>query len=148
MAAAVMIDGGRVQTRAADQEPGVYDPRWQETKAACCLTLASRETLLDPQPEPPSKFLEPTQAARLAMEFKSRARPAASRSVADDIESKSKSKSKSKRTRKKPKRRVQPLVRTVVATMADSDTFGWQMAAEVHLKVVDDKNLGLKRSES
>lgn len=139
VAAAVMLDGGRLQTRAADQEPGVYDPRWQETKAACCLTLASRETLIDPQPEPPSKFLVPTEAARLALEFKSRARPADGRSdksAGDPATATSKQK-RLKRKRKKTKRRVQPLVRTVVATMADSDTFGWQMAAEVQRRGLD-----------
>jgi hypothetical protein len=137
VAAAVMIDGGRLQTRAADQEPGVYDPRWQETKAACCLTLASRETLLDPQPEPPSKFLVPTEAARLALEFKSRTRPADGRSDKSTDKSGTSTSKPSKRKRKKQKRRIQPLVRTVVATMADSEAFGWQMAAEVQRRGLD-----------
>src|SRR5438093_1132021 len=38
-AAAVMLDGGRVQTRAEDSGPGVQDPKWRETKVACCLSL-------------------------------------------------------------------------------------------------------------
>jgi hypothetical protein len=137
VAATVMLDGGRLQTRAADREPGVYDPRWQETKAACCLTLASRETLLDPQPEPPSKFLEPTEAVRLAQEFKSRARPADGRSAGDKPAGDPAVSKQPKRRQKKTKRRIQPLVRTVVATMADSETFGWQMAAEVQRRGLD-----------
>jgi hypothetical protein len=31
-AAAVMLDGGRLQTRAAGAGPGVTDPRWREVK--------------------------------------------------------------------------------------------------------------------
>ena len=134
-AAAVMLDGGRLQIRADDAERGVHDPHWRETKVACCLSLSSRETLVDPQPEPPAKFLEPTEVARLALEIKSRGRPSLGReeraaSAQDD------KKPKAPRKRKK-KRRVQTLVRTVVATMADSETFGWQMAAEVQRRGLD-----------
>jgi len=50
--AAVMLDGGRVQTRAEDAGPGVQEPRWRETKVACCLSLSSQEHANDPQPEP------------------------------------------------------------------------------------------------
>jgi hypothetical protein len=133
VAAAVMLDGGRVQTRAPEQERGVHEPRWQETKVACCLTLSSRETLLDPQPEPPSKFLEPTEAARLALEFKSRGRPADGKSA----DGKSVEPKRPRKKKDKKKRRVKPLVRTVVATMADSETFGWQMATEVQRRGLD-----------
>ena len=33
-AAAVMLDGGRYQTRAADAGRGVHDPSWRETKVS------------------------------------------------------------------------------------------------------------------
>ena len=36
--AAVMLDGGRVQTREAEGGRGVRDPGWQEVKVACCLS--------------------------------------------------------------------------------------------------------------
>src|SRR4051794_11373795 len=74
-----MVDGGRVQTRADDEAPGVTDPAWREVKVACCQTLASPVHATDPQPQPPSQFVDPTQAARLAAEIKSRSRPARSR---------------------------------------------------------------------
>jgi hypothetical protein len=127
-AAAVMLDGGRVQTRAADCGAGVDSPSWQETKVACCLSLASTEQANDPQPEPPKKFLDPPQVLRLAQEVKSRGRPALGRSAPQ---------AKCNRRRKRKHRQVRKLVRTVVATMANSDAFGWQMAAEVQRRGLD-----------
>jgi len=128
-AAAVMLDGGRVQTRADEGGRGVREPAWRETKVACSLSLSSRESAADPQPEPPSKFLEPTRVAALAAGVKTRGRPARGRTA----ETKSKPRPKKKGHRPATKKRV----RTVVATMADSDTFGWQMAAEVQRRGLD-----------
>ena len=122
--AAVMLDGGRVQTRAAAAGRGVSDPRWQETKVACFLSLQSSEKAIDPQPEPPAKLLEPVAVARLAAELKARRAggvPAAERRAAPQ---------KPKRRRRR-RRGPQKLVRTVIASLANSDTFGYQMAAEV-----------------
>jgi hypothetical protein len=131
--AAVMLDGGRVQTRAADNGRGVAEPAWQETKVACCLTLASSQHSSDPQPEPPAKFLDHARVARLAAELKSRGRPAATRT-----ETGSSTKQQRRRPKKnKRKNRPRKLVRTVVATMADSATFGWHMAAEVQRRGLD-----------
>ena len=78
-AAAVMLDGGRLQTRAEEGGRGVSEASWRESKVACCLTLQTKAQGVDPQPEPPSKFLEPTEAARLASEVKRRSRPASER---------------------------------------------------------------------
>lgn len=125
-AAAVMLDGGRLQTRAEEAGRGVQEPRWRETKVACCLSLSSREQADDPQPEPPSKFLDAARVAHLAAEVKSRSRPALGRAPAP---------------KRRPKKRRRPAskkrVRSVVASMADSDTFGWQMAAEVQRRGLD-----------
>lgn len=122
-AAAVMVDGGRLQTRQDEAGRGVHGQRWRETKVACCLSLASREHAADPQPEPPSKFLDESRVARLAAEVKRRNRPSVGRSTAAP----DKKRAKKKRRRPASVKRV----RTVVASMADSETFGWQMAAEV-----------------
>lgn len=121
--AAVMLDGGRVQTRAQESGQGVREPTWRETKVACCLSLSSQETAADPQPEPPAKFLDPPRVAQLAAGVKTRSRPARGRTPTP-VEAK-------KRRKKKRRRQRVQRVRTVVATMADSETFGWQMAAEV-----------------
>ena len=139
-AAAVMLDGGRLQTRAEEGGRGVSAASWRESKVACCLTLQTKAQGEDPEPEPPSKFLEPTEAARLASAIKRRSRPASERSDKDREETKS---SKGKKKRKKPakgrrpRKRNRTRVRTVVATMANSETFGWHVAAEVHRRGLD-----------
>lgn len=138
-AAAVMLDGGRLQTRAEEGGRGVREASWRESKVACCLTLQTTAQGVDPQPEPPSKFLEPTEAARLASEVKRRSRPATQRSG----ENSPKGKPSKKKKRKKPAKRrgqrkpTRTRVRTVVATMENSETFGWQVAAEVHRRGLD-----------
>jgi hypothetical protein len=128
-AAAVMLDGGRVQTRADEAGRGVHQAGWRETKVACCLSLNSKEQTVDPQPEPPAKFLDPPQVAALAAEVKRRSRPARGRTA--------RAEAPRQRRTKKRKRRLVQRVRTVVATMADSETFGWQMAAEVQRRGLD-----------
>lgn len=128
-AAAVMLDGGRLQARAADAGRGVHEPGWRETKTACCLSLAGADQADDPQPEPPSKFLEPARVARLVSEVKRRSRPALGRSTEP---------APAKKRRKKKRRPAsQKRVRTVVASMVDSETFGWQVAAEVKRRGLD-----------
>lgn len=128
-AAAVMMDGGRAQTRAEEAGRGVQNPKWRETKTACCLSLSSSAQAEDPQAEPPSKFLDATRVARLAAEVKRRSRPALGRTEAAPA----KKRRRKKRRRPASKKRV----RTVVASMADSETFGWQMSAEVKRRGLD-----------
>jgi hypothetical protein len=130
-AAAVMIDGGRVQTRADEGGPGVHEAAWRETKTACCLSLSTKEQAEDPQPEPPSKFLDTERVPRLAAEVKSRGRAPRARAE------KAAEKKPAKKRRKKKRPASAKRVRTVVATLADSETFGWQMAAEVKRRGLD-----------
>lgn len=127
--ATVMVDGGRYQAREETGEPGVSHPAWRETKVACCQTLTATTHAADPQPEPPAKFLDPVQAARLAAEVKSRGRTATGRAAADPP--------RAKRRRKKTRRTPRKLVRTVVASTANSEAFGWQVAAEVQRRGLD-----------
>ena len=136
-AAVVMLDGGRVQTRADDAGRGVSEPGWRESKVACCLTLETKAQAVDPQPEPPAKFLEPTQAARLASEVKRRSRPAIERSAADRRASQAWKVKKGKKPKRRKRARKCLRVRTVIATMENSETFGWQVAAEVHRRGLD-----------
>lgn len=135
-AAAVMVDGGRVRTRAEEAGRGVHAPSWCESKVACCQSMASNCHSIDPQPEPPGKFLEPVQAARLASEIKSRGDGGKARGKkAARAKAARAARPKKKRSgkRKGPKK----LVRTVVASMANSEEFGWQVAAEVHRRGLD-----------
>jgi hypothetical protein len=136
-AAAVMLDGGRVQTRADDAGRGVSEPGWRESKVACCLTIDTKAHAADPQPEPPAKFLEPTHAARLASEVKRRSRPALERNEADRRASRASRKNAGKKCQRRKRARKCPRVRTVVATMENSETFGWQVASEVHRRGLD-----------
>ena len=136
-AAAVMLDGGRVQTRAEDAGRGVSDPGWRESKVACCLTIETKPHAVDPEPEPPAKFLEPTTAARLAAEVKRRSRPAIERNEASRRASEALKKKEGKKSKKRRRGRKCPRLRTVVATMENSETFGWQVAAEVHRRGLD-----------
>lgn len=135
-AAAVMLDGGRLQTRAEDSGRGVSEAGWRESKVACCLTLQTKAQGVDPQPEPPSKFLEPTEASRLASDVKRRSRPAVGRN--DEAKPTTGEKRRKKRLKRRRSRKANRMrVRTVIATMENSDTFGWQVAAEVHRRGLD-----------
>lgn len=127
--AAVMLDGGRYQVRAENQGPGVVAAAWKETKVACCQTLSSAESAKDPQPEPPRKFLEPTAVARLVSTMKTRQSAGRADKPAPPPP----------RSKKKRKKRPGPkvLVKTVVATTAAQEAFGWQVAAEVHRRSLD-----------
>ena len=136
-AAVVMLDGGRVQTRADDAGRGVSDPGWRESKVACCLTIETKTHAVDPQPEPPAKFLEPTNAARLASEVKRRTRPATERNNANRRASQASKKKAGKKSKRRKRARKCPRVRTVIATMENSETFGWQVAAEAHRRGLD-----------
>lgn len=120
--AAVMLDGGRLQTRAEPTGPGVTDPQWREFKAANLETLQSEVRTEDPQPQPPSRYRDPAQVAQLAAELKTARGAATTRA------------GKARRRRRRCQRLPRPrkVVRTVVATLADSEAFGWQVAAEVH----------------
>jgi hypothetical protein len=130
--ATVMVDGGRVQTRADDAGRGVTEPGWREVKVACCQTHGSATHATDPQPDPPAKFLDPVEAARLAAEVRAGRGGAPARSTPTaPAQPKPKPKPKPKRKRRRSRRRPRKLVRTVVASLTDSDTFGWHVAAEV-----------------
>jgi len=146
-AAAVMLDGGRVQTRADDEQgPGVREAGWRESKVACCLTLQTKAAVSDPHPEPPAKFLEPTTVARVTAQIKRRGSAAGEASEERTKKQDSSSRRRQRRRKKKchvlgkrlrKKKVSRTRVRTVVATMENSDTFGWQVAAEVHRRGLD-----------
>jgi hypothetical protein len=132
-AATVLVDGGRVQTRSEESGRGVVDPAWREVKVACCQTLSSRVCATDPQPEPPRKFLDPVEAARLAAEMKARGGSATGRTAPAAPPKKPRPRARRRRARRGPRK----LVRTVVASLASSEEFGWQVAAEVQRRGLD-----------
>lgn len=135
-AAAVMVDAGRLLTRAVDQPPGVHEPQWRAPRYACCLSLATEEKAEDPQPEPPAKLLDRERVPRLVREMRGRAGapvsepPAAGRGT---VPAPRKKKPRTRRKRQAPTR----LVRTAVATMAAATEFGYMAAAEMYRRGLD-----------
>jgi len=125
-AVVVEVDGGRVQTRTPGQGFGVHAPHWREDKVACLCTLASQEVACDPHPEVPRCYLDRDYVRQLADALhgvrglekpEANTAPAALRIVDDE-------------PAETPRWQPERLVRTVVATMQDSDAFGVMVAAE------------------
>jgi hypothetical protein len=126
--AVVMLDAGKAQFRQEDAGPGVHGPRWGDTKVACLQTYTDVGYDKDPQPEPPEAFLDPERVERLCREME-RVRGAGGDKPPKD---KTPEKPQPKKKRKKHRRRKRPerLVRTVVATTAKVEEFGWMVSAE------------------
>jgi hypothetical protein len=56
--AVIALDGGRIQTRAPGQGPGVHQQQWKEDKVACLLALEGPTFATDPHLQPPRCFLD------------------------------------------------------------------------------------------
>ncbi len=59
--AGVEVDGGRMQTRAAEQGPGVHQPHWRETKTAGFFRMKTTSHAADPHPSLPRCFADRQQ---------------------------------------------------------------------------------------
>ena len=125
--AVVMLDGGRALTRAEPSGPGVCAPQWKQPNYACCLTQDSKPSPVDPQPEPPTKFLDRKRTPKLAQQIQYVRSEDPARAGPAQLPSK----------RKKTKRARRWLVRTVVATMGGVAEVGAQVAAEVYRRGLD-----------
>ena len=132
--AAVMIDGAYIQTRAAAGSQGVHGQGWHEFKCASLATLSSTVSAIDPQPEPPAKFLNPERVKRIVTEVAERHGPVNS---APKPQAESKPKPKRKKPRTCLTRRVVRLVTTFVASLRTSAEFGYMAAAETFLRGLD-----------
>ena len=129
-AVVVEVDGGRVQTRTPGQGFGVHDPHWREDKAACLCTLASQEVAIDPHPEVPRCYLDRDHVRQLVDAVhgvrgsaKSAEKSEANRDPPPGV-------TEGEPPKKTPRWQPERLVRTVVATMEDSEAFGPMVAAE------------------
>lgn len=153
-AAAVMVDSGKVQMRQEDQPAGVHDPHWRNTNVACCLTLKSKVSQEDPQPDPPRKFLDPPKVLRIMAQIHGRSTAGSGEDAGTTDQARSGKSGKSRRSQPRAGESVPPrkkrrakdtgrrkgpikLVRTTVATMRDWECFGWQLAVEVHRRSLD-----------
>jgi len=126
-AVVVEVDGGRIRTRAPQQKPGVHDAQNQEDKIACLSTLTSSTFASDPQPEPPKSFETPRRVQRLVQQMKGQAGEAKPQEIPEESADQATELGEAESPKRwSPKR----LVRTCVASMETSASFGPMMAAE------------------
>ncbi len=101
--AVVMIDGGRIQTRKPGSGPGVHDAAWRETKTAILLRMTHEPSALDPRPDLPECFRHPLGT------------PATTTDCPPSDA---------------PEHVPKTLFRTGLASLKDSDDFGFQVAGQ------------------
>jgi hypothetical protein len=124
---AVEVDGGRLRSREPGCGPGVHHQQGKEDKVACLVTLKSRVYKQDPQPQPPASFLEPRRVQRLVQQIRGYASDKPQEEAGK--EPASAAVQEPPRTQQRPGA-PQRMVRTCVASMANSRGFGPMVAAE------------------
>jgi hypothetical protein len=128
--AVVEIDGGRLQTRAEDQGRGVHDPAWREDKFAQLMTMTRPSQDHDPHPELPRCFTERKSVVELVQGLTSHG------ALADVVDATAVEPiplavfEPGEEVAEPPRWQPEPVVRTCVASTADSETFGPMAAAE------------------
>jgi hypothetical protein len=126
-AVVVEVDGGRIRTRAGGTAPGVHEPQNKEDKIACLATLSGPTFATDPRPEPPDAWLCPRRVQRLVAQMKGLAgEPNPHEFPAEPADPEVTSGADEGTERWSPAR----LVRTCVASLEASGSFGPLMAAE------------------
>jgi hypothetical protein len=126
--AVVECDGGRIRTREPGHGPGVHrtGEGWREDKNACLIRALRTVSEDDPQPEPPACFCDPQHVAKIA--------ETAALSVAAVVPRDPSTAEADDATPEPspPPAAWQPkrLVRTVLSSLAEAQTFGGQMARE------------------
>ena len=126
-AVVVEVDGGRIRTRAAGAGPGVHEAQNKEDQVACLATLSGATFAADPCPEPPESFQCPRRVRRLVTQMKGSAGEAVAQENLGESTPPVPPVGKPDGTaRWSPKR----LVRTCVASLETSASFGPMMAAE------------------
>jgi hypothetical protein len=125
--AAVFCDGGRMRTRAAKGGHGVHQPHWRETKNAAFHRMQSASHETDPQPELPACFRNQAYVEKLVLGLKKAKHPCSelmARAAEDEPPP------AAVQPEEPPAWQPQTLVRTCVSSLASSEQFGPQMAAE------------------
>jgi len=123
----VEVDGGRIRTRAAGSACGVHDAQNKEDKIACLATLAGPTFATDPCPEPPESFLCPRRVQRLVSQMKGQAGRDDAQEIPEEPTTAAAGPIAAGSTgRWSPVR----LVRTCVASLESSGSFGPLVAAE------------------
>lgn len=127
--AVVMVDAGKAQFRQEGSGPGVHGVHWGDVKTACLQTYSDVGSDRDPQPEVPEAFVDPARVERLCREME-RVRGAGGETPPKPQEQEKPVKRKKKRKNRHRRKRPDRLVRTVVATTAKVEEFGWMVSAE------------------
>ena len=126
----VEVDGGRLRTRATGCGPGVHQAEGKEDKIACLATLTAVAGEVDPCPDPPPSFVEPRRIQRLVTQMKGQAGEAESQEAADETASSPGDTGVPSTTPESEPWSPQRVVRTCVASLTDSRSFGPLVAAE------------------
>ena len=131
---AVEVDGGRLRTRAADGGRGVQAPENKENKIACLVTLTAAAHAEDPQPEPPPSFVQPRRIQRLVQQLAGQASDPTADAGTPPAEPEAPA-ALAGSDAPVPGPQAEPwsprrLVRTCVASMVPSGSFGPLVAAE------------------
>jgi hypothetical protein len=126
---AVEVDGGRLRTRAPDAGAGVHAQEHKEDKVACLVTLTGDVHAHDPQPQPPPSFLQPRRVERLVRQMAGQAGDALSSPAAGTAETTAAAAAAAAAPSAEPWAPRKQL-RTCVASMAGSRTFGRLVAVE------------------
>jgi hypothetical protein len=133
-AVAVEVDGGRLRTRATGRGQGVHEAENKEDKIACLVTLTGGEHVQDPQPEPPPSFVQPRRIQRLVQQMGGQAGDPVLDADAPPTEPQA-AEAPATPTAAVADPQAEPwvprrLLRTCVASMVGSQSFGPLMAAE------------------
>ena len=128
--AVAMVDAGKAQFRQEDAGPGVHGAHWGDVKVACLQTDSDVEYDRDPKPEPPEAFLDPAGVERLCREMEQVRGTGVQKRPKDKQEEKPQRRKRNKKRQKRRRKRPDRLVRTVVATTAKVEEFGWMVSAE------------------
>jgi hypothetical protein len=142
--AVVALDGGRIQTRASGQGPGVHDQQWKEDKVACLLAMTGQAFAADPHPEPPRCFLDAPRVDEMVRDIQAHHGPRQEDELPQLAElglgrpapatapgPAAAAPAATAADRDWPPRRTQD-GRTCVATLRDSAAFGKMVAAEAY----------------
>jgi hypothetical protein len=129
---AVEVDGGRLRTRAPGHGRGVHEAENKEDKIACLVTLTSVPHAEDPQPEPPPSFVEPRRIQRLVQQMAGQASDPLAAADGTPVGAEEAAPPPAAGARAPAAEPWSPrrLVRTCVASMARSRSFGPLVAAE------------------
>ena len=148
---AIGLDGGRMQTRAPGQGPGVHEQGWKEDKVSCLLTMEGKTFAEDPHPEPPKCFTDAPKVDEMVREIQAnhgtrqenelpqlaelslgkQSKSASSSNSTSSSASRSEEEAEASPERAWPPKRTKDS-RSCVATMQDCHAFGKMVAAEAH----------------